>query len=110
MGKRNEQYQALLSEGIFSAVEFRGDPRDTNDHGLELPICIPEFVLTRLYRDMIEIRRFLEREPSATLHEIFAHVQPPLAEWYRQTRELPTSIEDKINLIYTKSLGDQLGE
>ena len=105
---RNEQYESLKATGIFSEVDFTGDPRDASDKGLQLPICVPQFLVVQLYRRMVEIQEYLRQHETATLHDIFNHVEPVLSSWYQKERLSDTPVMEKLFSVYQCSLGEKL--
>lgn len=106
--ERNVQYERMRKEGVFTTDDFEGDRRDPSDEGLQLPIRIPEGVVTRLYHNMDKIQHQLRMYPQSTLHQVFAQVEPGLAEMYQTFRHSGKPIVSQIQDLYEMSLRDQL--
>lgn len=111
LAARNRKYESMQMEGIFSQEELTGDPRQPHELGLQLPIRLPRSCITQIYNTMVKIQDRLRSHPQSTLHEIFAHVEPALADLYYRTRSSGKPINEQMLDVYNQSMkyivGDQ---
>lgn len=106
--QRNRKYRALRKENIFTQEDYEGDPRDPGGEGLQLPIRIPKSCIKRLYKTMVKIQAIMTENANATLHDIFARVQPALAEAYHKQRHSGKSILEQVYNMYELTMKQHL--
>lgn len=105
--QRNRKYEALREQNIFTQEDYQGDP---GSEGLQLPITIPDLLIKRLYHTMVKMQNFMRQHPSATLHDIFADIQPALATAYHSSRLSGQPILEQVDALYDKTMREHLGD
>lgn len=84
--QRNHEWQNLVKK----------DDGFSQEHSIKLPASL----IGQLHKRMTIMQCFLRDYPKATLQELFAHVEPALAEYYARMRSLSTlGLVDRVNGI-----------
>ena len=82
---RNKEYEALLSEGIFTLAEYSGDGR-TSKRGLQLPIKMVAGTMARIYRKLKQLYAILNEQPKITLWNLLMTIEPEVATHYAKVK------------------------
>ena len=82
---KNKEYEALLSEGIFTLIEYVGDGL-ANKRGLQLPIKVVEGTITRVYRKLKQLQAILNEQPKITLWNLLTIIEPEVATHYAKVK------------------------
>ena len=78
---RNKEYEALLTEGVFTLAEYSGDGR-TSKRGLQLPIKVVAGTMARIYRKLKQLHAILNEQPNITLWNLLMEVEPEVGTHY----------------------------
>jgi ankyrin repeat protein/Ran GTPase-activating protein (RanGAP) involved in mRNA processing and transport len=76
---KNQHYQQLLEEGVFTTEEFRGG----KTRGMHLPIRLRPGTVTRLYQKLCALQAHLNEHPEATHQALFQALEPDLFQHYQ---------------------------
>ena len=82
---RNKEYEALLTEGIFTLAEYSGDGR-TSKRGLQLPIKVVAGTMARIYRKLKQLYAVLNEQPNITLWNLLMAIEPEVATHYAKVK------------------------
>ena len=82
---RNKEYEALLSEGIFTLAEYSGDGR-TSKRGLQLPIKMVAGTMARIYRKLKQLHAILNEQPNITLWNLLMEIEPEVGTHYAKVK------------------------
>ena len=82
---KNKEYEALLTEGIFTLEEYGGDAK-TSKRGLQLPIKVNTDTMARIYRKLKQLHAILNEQPNVTLWNLLRLVEPEVATHYAKIK------------------------
>ena len=82
---RNKEYEALLTEGIFTLAEYAGDGI-INKRGLQLPIKVVAGTMARIYRKLKQLYAILNEQPKITLWNLLMEIEPEVATHYAKVK------------------------
>ena len=82
---RNKEYEALLTEGIFTLAEYSGDGR-TSKRGLQLPIKMVAGTMARIYRKLKQLHAILNEQPNITLWNLLMEIEPEVGTHYAKVK------------------------
>ena len=82
---RNKEYEALLSEGIFTLAEYSGDGI-INKLGLQLPIKVVGGTMARIYRKLKQLHGILNEQPTITLWNLLMEIEPEVSAHYAKVK------------------------
>ena len=82
---KNKEYEALLTEGIFTLVEYAGDGV-VNKRGLQLPIKVVAGTMARIYRKLKQLHEVLNEQPNITLWNLLMEIEPEVATHYAKVK------------------------
>ena len=82
---RNKEYEALLTEGIFTLAEYAGDGI-VNKRGLQLPIKVVAGTIARIYRKLKQLYGILNEQPTITLWDLLMKIEPEVATHYAKVK------------------------
>lgn len=83
---KNNHYEALLKEGIFTIEEYEGD-KQTNTPSLQLPIKVAPDMILELYRKLRQMYELLLEQPTITLWELLMATEPEVATYYAEVKQ-----------------------
>ena len=81
---RNKEYEALLTEGVFTLAEYSGDK--TSKRGLQLPIKVVAGTMARIYRKLKQLHAILNEQPNSTLWNLLMAIEPEVATHYAKVK------------------------
>jgi Ran GTPase-activating protein (RanGAP) involved in mRNA processing and transport len=76
---KNQHYQQLWEEGVFTTQEFCGG----KTRGMQLPIRLRPGTVTRLYQKLRALQAYLSKHPEATHQALFQALEPDLFQHYQ---------------------------
>ena len=82
---KNKEYEALLTEGVFTLAEYSGDGR-TSKRGLQLPIKVVAGTMARIYRKLKQLHAILSEQPNITLWNLLMAIEPEVATHYAKVK------------------------
>ena len=82
---RNKEYEALLTQGIFTLAEYSGDGI-VNKRGLQLPIKVVAGTMARIYRKLKQLYTVLNAQPTITLWNLLMALEPEVATHYAKIK------------------------
>lgn len=85
--ERNQNYEELIKNKVFTLEEYSGNPAIKNDMGLNLPIRLPIGEIERIYNTLCQLQTLLRSNSQITLQILFESIEPILGKIYRKIME-----------------------
>ena len=80
--KKNDQYNELIKQNIFTMDEFSGNSKVIGDIGLQLPIQLPEGFIQSLYLKILLLQTYMRMNDNSTHLELLSVAEPALGKVY----------------------------
>jgi ankyrin repeat protein/Ran GTPase-activating protein (RanGAP) involved in mRNA processing and transport len=97
---KNQHYQQLWEEGVFTTEELRGG----KTRGMQLPIRLRPGTVTRLYQKLRTLQAYLSEHPEATHQVLFQRLEPDLFQHYQAIQaRYPNDIMHCLRQLYLEA-------
>ena len=101
--KKNQDYDTLIQQGVFSEAEFKGTK--VNKRGLQLPIKFQPGTLSNLYFKVLTMHLELLGNENLTHIDLLSLLEPEVAEHYKRVQsEFPNDVMKCIRTLYHENI------